>query len=573
MDPNQSPEYTTAVHDFRDARRRAAMQDLLARFRKQPSDLLSFDETNRFLKSSSAAFVGLHEIEISAIVGSVGRYKDFNRSFLPRRESDESRWARVKAQIPQVGFNPIEVYQVGAVYFVKDGNHRVSIARARGDNTIQAYITKIETEIELSQNDSADDLIRKAELTAFFKQTNLDVTRPQTDFSTTEPGAYQNLSHRIESHRNQGEEIVREELAMRWHDKDFLPFVKLMRKQGLRRDFPGRTETDLYAWILRRQEELIEQIGWEVPIEFAADNLLTKSSRRARRVGKRVKDKLTDIITPDPLESGPKAGNWRQWALSTHREDHLFTDYLVPISGSPESWIALEQALVYASIEHDYVHGLHVVPDTRDLNSEITKNIRLKFENRLKEADVLGELVVEVGNISRKICEYAAWVDAVVMNIVHPPGKTMLNKLTSGLRTTIHRSPRPLILVPSFAPKFESLLLAYDGSPKSKEALYVCAYLAGKWQMKLAVVTVETTRTKIETLQSAKDYLEKQNIEAEYIFQEGDPADEILAAADRSKCNIILMGGYGYRPVIEMVLGSAVDRVIREANVPVFLCR
>ena len=549
------------------------MQDLLARFRKKPADLLSFDETQRLLKGRSAVYLGLQEIALSAIIGSVGRYRDFTRSFMPRRGSDESRWARVKAHIPLVGFNPIQVYKIGETYFVLDGNHRVSIARARGDETIQAYVTDIPTKIALTPEDSPDDLIRKAELTDFLEQSHLDTTRDQTSFETTLPGAYNTLNREIARYKREHPHTDWDKLAVRWHDEEYLPFIEVVREKGLRRDFPGRTETDLYAWVRRRQAELIDEIGWEVPFQVAAENLLDRSNRQARRIVRRLRNRVTDLATPDPLEAGPRAGAWRQWALATHREDHLFTDYLVPISGSPDSWIALEQALVFARLEQDYVHGLHVVGSPKEASSKKTNEIREQFEQKLREADVFGELKVEVGNISRLVCDYAAWVDLVIMNIIHPPGKSPFNKFKSGLHTIIHRSPRPLILIPSLSPKFEKLLLAYDGSPKAHEALYVSAYLAGKWDMALTVLTVETPRTHIDTLQSAKDYLEKQGITAEYRFVVDDPAQAILSAADTTRCNAILMGGYGFRPVVEMVLGSAVDQVIRQAKVPVFLCR
>ena len=116
-------------------------------------------------------------------------------------------------------------------------------------------------------------------------------------------------------------------------------------------------------------------------------------------------------------------------------------------------------------------------------------------------------------------------------------------------------------------------MLAYDGSPKAREALYVGAYLANKWRLDLTVLSVATNRVNVNTIQDAKDYLSKQHVSASYKLMEGDPADAILSTADTSKSNIILMGGYGFRPVIEMVVGSAVDRVLKESNVPVFLCR
>jgi len=224
-------------------------------------------------------------------------------------------------------------------------------------------------------------------------------------------------------------------------------------------------------------------------------------------------------------------------------------------------------------MEQDYVHGLHVLPKEFESDRANIAALQSEFERRLADAGVVGEFTVEVGNTARKICDLAAWVDLVIMNIAHPPGRGPLKKITSGLRTIIYRSPRPLVLVPGITGAFSNLLLAYDGSPKANEALYISAYLTGKWGLQLTVLSIESARVGPQTLQIARDYLEGQDLEARYLLQQGDQAENILAVARQIACDAILMGGYGYSPVLEMVLGSAVDRVLREAEGPVYLCR
>ena len=125
--------YSAVLRDFQEARRRAALEDLKARLTGKSDDLLSYEAIKDLLQTESSTSRGLQEIPLNAIVGSVGRYHDFTRTFLPRRESDQYRWANVKFKVLyQGGFPPIEVYQLGANYFVLDGNHRVSVARANG---------------------------------------------------------------------------------------------------------------------------------------------------------------------------------------------------------------------------------------------------------------------------------------------------------------------------------------------------------------------------------------------------------------------------------------------------------
>ena len=157
-----------AIDDFRRARFRAKVERVLARLTGESADLLQYEEVRRKLKARGQVSRGLHNIPIEDIVGSVGRYADFSKSFLPRQDDDEGRWARVKlAMDAQAGVPHIEVYKVGDAYFVLDGNHRVSVARQNGATHIQAHVIEIETRVPLSADVQAEDLVLKAEYTEF----------------------------------------------------------------------------------------------------------------------------------------------------------------------------------------------------------------------------------------------------------------------------------------------------------------------------------------------------------------------------------------------------------------------
>jgi nucleotide-binding universal stress UspA family protein len=117
-------------------------------------------------------------------------------------------------------------------------------------------------------------------------------------------------------------------------------------------------------------------------------------------------------------------------------------------------------------------------------------------------------------------------------------------------------------------------LLAYDGSPKAEEALFIAAYLAGRWRIPLVVVSVlENGHMPEGALARAQEYLEAREVQAAYVQERGPAADVILVATQEHACDLILMGGYGHSPVVEVVLGSAVDRVLRESRWPVLICR
>jgi hypothetical protein len=129
-----------SLRDFDRARRKAFVQGILSLFTRRPLDLLPYDQVREQLRLHSRRFRGLQEVPLDEIVGSVGRYRDFTRTFLPRSNDLRERWATVEDRVKEGGLPPVELYQVGDAYFVRDGNHRVSVARVQGAPSIEAYV-------------------------------------------------------------------------------------------------------------------------------------------------------------------------------------------------------------------------------------------------------------------------------------------------------------------------------------------------------------------------------------------------------------------------------------------------
>ncbi len=577
----QSPlSFRSAALDFRRARRRATLEQIMARLTGRSADLLSYEEVRRKLRARESARWGLKEIPLDAIVGSVGRYIDFTRSFLPRQDSDEERWARVKVAVTDLGgLPPIEVYQIGQAYFVRDGNHRVSVARQVGATHIQAYVTEVRTKVPLLPDTQPDDLILKAEYTDFLERTRLDELRPEADLSVTVPGQYQALAEHIEVHRyfmglEQEREIPYEEAVVHWYDEVYLPVVQGIRERGILRDFPGRTETDLYLWVSEHRAVLEQALGWEIEPEAAAADLATQFSRRRQRIVSRASEKILDAVTPDGFEAGPPPGQWRREQLALRQDDRLFGDILVPVSGEEIGWHALEQALVVAHREGARLRGLHVVRSEAQRDSEEAQAVQAEFDRRCEAAGVPGGLAVVVGRVARKICERARWSDLVVVDLAHPPAPQPVARLSSGFRTLIRRCARPVLAVPGPSSHLSRALLAYDGSPKADEALFVATYLSGQWDIPLIVVTViEIGRTTSDTLARAQSYLETHGVQAAFVKESGSVAESILKMAEEHESDLIIMGGYGFSPVLEVVLGSAVDQMLRASRRPMLICR
>jgi nucleotide-binding universal stress UspA family protein len=573
-------DFTTAVADFRRARYRAAMQEIMARLLGRSTELLSYEEVRQKLRANATLPRGLQEIPLDAIVGSVGRYADFTRNFLPRRDNDADRWAWIKvAMTGLTGVPPIEVYQVGEAYFVRDGNHRVSVARELGLSHIHAYVTEVRTKVPLSPGTSLDELIVKAEYTDFLEATTLDALRPQADLAVTAPGKYPKLLEHIEVHRyfmgiEQQREIPYAEAVVHWYDEVYLPVVQIFREQAILLDFPERTETDLYLWLGDYRAALTEELGWLVEPEAAAADLAEKFGNRQGNVVFRLGGKFINAVTPADLTGSPPAtGQWRRQRLSRRRSDRIFLDILVPLSGEEVGWFALEQAIEVARREDGRLHGLHLVADEAQLASEAVAQVADRFIWRCGEVGLEADFSLAVGNVARLIVERARWTDLVVLNVAHVPPTQPLARLSSGFRTLLRRSPRPLLVTPGVARSLQRALLAYDGGARADEALFVATYAAARWHVPLVVVSVtENGRPAIEALNRAEQYLVEHGVEATYVAAEGEAAAAILDTAATHECDWLLMGGYGRHHMLEVMVGSELDKVLRQADRPVLIC-
>lgn len=575
-----TPQYTLAIQDFRRARRRAALQDILSQLTGRPASLLSYEEVLEKLKAGSTTERGVQEIPLDAIVGSVGRYSDFTRTFLPRQEVDEERWARLRVDVASHGIlSPIKVYQIGEAYFVYDGNHRVSIARQMGASHILAHVVEVHTRVPLCPEDNPDDLIWKAEYTDFLERTHLDTLRPGADLSVTVPGQYRAIEEHIAVHRYyMGQERKREvplaEAAADWYDHVYRPVVEVIGERGMLRDFPGRTETDLYVWIVEHRGELEQELGWRVRTQEVAEELVEIASPKPRHVWARLSERLLALLTPPKLQAGPPAGHWRQEHVETRRDDRLFRDILVALSGLEAGWLALEAALEVAHREGARLHGLHVVSSDAALASAEVASLREEFERRCRQAGIPGELAVEGGAVAERISQRARWVDLVVLSVSYPPAPEPRARLSSGLSNLLHHCPRPILTVPGARLPLDSALLAYDGSPKAEEALFVAAYLAGRWGIPLTVVTVaQRGHTSTRTLFRAERYLAERGVTAALVQERGPVVEAILRTAREKGSGLLIMGGYGHRPMLAVVLGSAVEEVLRTACCPLLICR
>jgi nucleotide-binding universal stress UspA family protein len=296
-------------------------------------------------------------------------------------------------------------------------------------------------------------------------------------------------------------------------------------------------------------------------------------------------ESLLEAVTPFGLESGPPVGQWRRAKSEKGDSEQLFEKVLVPIGEETAGAGALEQALIVARLDGSHLNGLHTVTNEEARQAPQILALQQNFERRCQEENIPGSLVVASGgSITEEIYERSRWSDLVLLTLSHPPARQAFPRLGSGIRQLLQRSPTPVMIVPANQNnplKVSSLthaLLAYDGSPKAREALYVAAYLVEKWQLSLSVVTIAGPGRVDETEQAAslaraQAYLESRGVSAEAISAGGPVATAILLTAETSHCDLILMGSYGRSPLLTAFLDDVVDQVLREANRPVLLCR
>ena len=568
------------VDDFFRVRRQADLAQTLARLTGKSIDLLEFEEVRQRLRAECLPYRVLKEIPVVAIVGSVGRPHDFTRDFKPRTDSDVTRWTHVKAgALDLQGLPPIEVYQVGEAYFVRDGHHRVSVARQLGADQIEAYVTEVRTKAPLTPDMDLDDLARQARYVEFLERTSLDALRPGADLVAGDAEAYDILEQHIALHRyvlavERGAEVTYAEAVGDWYDQVYAPVAAVIREQAVIRGFPGRTEADIYLWVSGYRALLDEDLDWTLEGAVRSPDLAGKPGQILKPLSDGVLDRLWG------MGDGPKPGDWRraqvlaragQGAAQTF---HLFTTLLVPVSGQKAGWQALSLALEVARRERGRVLGLHVVPKEALRDSDKAQTVRDEFEWRCREAGVVGRLAIEIGTVTEHVCERSGWADLTVLRLAHPPPKAPLARLSSGVRNLLRCCRSPLLVTPGTpASALDRLLLAYDASPKAEQALFVAAYLVQRWGASLTVVSVGESAPDAERLLArAHRILDQHNVTASEIAATGGVPDAILAAAESQHSGLIVVGGYGYALMLEMALGSTVDELLRRSRLPTLIC-
>ena len=262
--------------DFNRARKRAFWRGIYTALAKQPNELLSYEDVREKLHIGGPIYRGVQTVRIDQIAGSLNRYHEFDRIFLPRQSTTATRWQRInRAFYEDVSLPPVVLYKVGDVFFVVDGHHRVSVARNKGQVFIDAEVRECATKVLITPDIKPEDLEILGEKVDFLDRTGLDRLRPDADIKLTIPDGFYRMLEHIAMHRyfmglDEQREIGEEEAIIHWYDTVYMPIINVIRESEILDWFPGKTEGDLYLWTLDHQHYLYEERQRLAPPDEAA---------------------------------------------------------------------------------------------------------------------------------------------------------------------------------------------------------------------------------------------------------------------------------------------------------------
>jgi hypothetical protein len=256
-----------AQDDFLRVRRRRALSRIAHRLRGEPGDvnvILPFEEVVAALGRTSERQLGLQVVSLDAIVGTVDRTRDFDRQFRPTTGRVRARWERIAAAMRRgESLPPIDVYRIGDLHFVRDGHHRVSVARALGRRDIDAYITEVTTRVPVDGNLRVSDLLLKDHERLFGERVPLPGAARER-LRVSDPWDYSVLAEGVEAWgfrvmQDRGAFMDREQVAAEWYEREYVPVVAMLHDCGL--IGPG-TETDSYLRLSAERYRLMRTHEW-----------------------------------------------------------------------------------------------------------------------------------------------------------------------------------------------------------------------------------------------------------------------------------------------------------------------
>jgi nucleotide-binding universal stress UspA family protein len=280
----------------------------------------------------------------------------------------------------------------------------------------------------------------------------------------------------------------------------------------------------------------------------------------------------------------------------------MIKSILATLDGSEHSQTAAQYALWLAERLQATVVGLHVVDVVsiegsgaflHDVSGSLGFEPYLDFSSKMRDAlQERGRVILDQflatcnergiradtqlvsGIVANEICDYARTADLVVVGHRGVNERFSTGLLGSTTESVTRKCPKPLLVSPIEFRPVRRPLLAYDGSQRAAAAMHEAAELAAALGLPLTVLHVGKDDTAAaRVLDEARRYLATHRVEAEFVERGGYANEAILAMLAEGEHDLLVIGAYGHSRIIEMVLGSTTEYVLRNAPVPVFLCR
>jgi hypothetical protein len=257
-----------AQSDFARARRARVLGEVARWMRREPGDvgqILPFEEVVEALGRAGQVDRGLQVVPLDAIVGTVDRAADFDRGFRPTTTRLRSRWERIAAaQRRGEALPPVSLYQVGELYFVRDGHHRVSVAKSLGRMDIDAYVTEVTTRLKLGRDLRVSELPLKDHERLFRERVPLDPAR-RARIALSDPWDFGLLAEMVEAWgfrmmQERGSFADRVEVARRWFDDEYAPVSEMLRSGELIER--GETDAEAYMRVAGQRYLLLRTHEW-----------------------------------------------------------------------------------------------------------------------------------------------------------------------------------------------------------------------------------------------------------------------------------------------------------------------
>ena len=272
-----------AQEDFFKARNKAWINEMQNVMHPDKKRLLSLNDVKKILKPKNEVYVGLKTVPIKKIVGSEGRYNDFDNRFLPRSNELKQRWVNVdQAHLSDIVLPPIQLYELGGLYFVRDGNHRVSVGKAQGVEFIDAEVISLQSEVQLPPDVRLDTLLAaviRYEKRVFYSETHFGDLTDYWDLDFTATGRYDVIYNHILVHKyymneQQHTEIDFNDALISWFKTVYLPVIAVIDKYKLLSDFKDRTKSDIYVWVVKHWDRLKQKNGNDYSLDAATKDFV-----------------------------------------------------------------------------------------------------------------------------------------------------------------------------------------------------------------------------------------------------------------------------------------------------------